>query len=50
MSQEANAPAAELAAIPKFCPICGAIMAQQLFEGVLCWVCPDPDCGYVEPV
>ena len=36
------------ATIPKFCPICGALMAKQSVDGVLCWVCPE--CGYTEPV
>lgn len=34
----------------KFCPICGSQMQQGMRYGFLCWICPDPECDYDEPV
>lgn len=37
-----------IAAAPKFCPICGATMSQEMRYGILCWVCPE--CDFTDPV
>lgn len=34
----------------KFCPICGTKMYQGERYGFMCWICPDPDCDYDEPI
>lgn len=34
----------------EYCPICASIMDKQLISGVLFWVCPDIECGYIQPV
>ena len=37
--------------IPR-CPICGARL-NKIYDSDLecwCWVCPDADCGYIEPI
>ncbi|VEB99912.1 Uncharacterised protein [Cedecea lapagei] len=36
------------AAVVKFCPICGSVMEEKLWHGIMCWVCPE--CDFVIPV
>ncbi|MDV2875660.1 hypothetical protein [Phytobacter diazotrophicus] len=38
------------AQIVKFCPICGSQMYQGMRYGLLCWICPDPDCDFIIPI
>ena len=39
-------------AIRHYCPICAAVMYKGYLEGEdgLQWICPEPDCGFYEPV
>lgn len=32
-----------------FCPICATIMYHGEWNGMIGWVCPDPDCNFFEP-
>lgn len=39
-------------AITYRCQICGARL-NKVYDADLecwCWVCPDPECGYIEPI
>ena len=41
-----------LASVAHRCPACGAKL-NKVYDTDLecwCWVCPDMDCGYIEPI
>jgi len=42
-------PTIEVAAYRTFCPICGSIMSHIEWEGMMGWMCPDPDCEFFMP-
>ena len=41
-----------VAAIPKFCPRDGSILYREYVPDFECdcWLCPEPGCGYTEPI
>lgn len=41
-------PAQSIQASRHYCQ-CGAVMIHQEWEGMMGWLCPDPDCGLFEP-
>jgi len=32
-----------------YCPICGSIMIHTESDGMMGWLCTDPDCAFFEP-
>lgn len=38
-----------LMAQPDVCPICWSPLVHQEYEGMMGWLCSDPDCGYFMP-